>query len=64
MLTKTVYAESALCSGYTDYFALSSDTPPTEGVAENSLLLCLDEKKFYYFTDGAWLELGTAPDLI
>lgn len=61
MLTKTVYAESSFCSGYTDYCCLSSDTPPTEGVEENSLLLFLDTGVFYYFTDGEWVELGTAP---
>ena len=61
MLTKTVYAESSFCSGYTDYCCLSSDTPPTDGVAENSLLLLLDTKEFYYFTNGEWVELGTAP---
>ena len=61
MITKTVFAESSFCSGYTDYCALSSDTAPTEGVAENSLLLLLDTKKFYYFNDGEWVEPGTAP---
>lgn len=61
MITKTVYAESSFCSGYTDYCALSSDDQPTEGIAENSLLLLLDTGEFYYFTDGEWVKVGTAP---
>ena len=61
MVTKTVYAESSFCSGYTDYCALSNDDQPTEGIAENSLLLLLDTGEFYYFTGGEWVKVGTAP---
>lgn len=63
MLTKTVYAESALCSGFVDYCCQSVDDKPTDAPV-NSLLLELDTKKFYYFagTDG-WVEFGTAPEI-
>ena len=61
MVTKTVFAESSFCSGYTDYCCLSSDDKPTDA-PENSLLLELDSLLFYYFTDGDWIEIGNAPD--
>ena len=35
----------------------SSDSKPTN-VEENSLFLELDTNKLYYFSDGAWTELG------
>lgn len=60
MVTKTVFAESSFCSGYTDYCCQSTDDKPTDA-SVNSLLLELDTKKFYYFNDGEWVELGTAP---
>lgn len=44
-----------------DYCGLSTDTKPTAGVGENSRFLELDTKDIYYFSGGAWYELGTAP---
>ena len=44
--------------GDTCYQGMSDDIKPTEGVPENALFLELDTKKFYYFSEGEWSEVG------
>ena len=45
---------------YNEYMGLSTDDKP-ETAPENSLFLELDTNTFYYFTNGQWVEIGTAP---
>lgn len=45
---------------YNEYMGLSTDDKP-ETAPENSLFLELDTNTFYYFADGQWVELGSAP---
>lgn len=44
--------------GDTCYQGLSDDVKPTEDVPENSLFFEFDTKKFYYFSEGEWSEVG------
>ena len=41
-----------------DFMGLSTDTKPTEGIAENSLFLELDTGDSYYYTGSAWAKVG------
>lgn len=45
---------------YNEYMGLSDDNKP-ETAPENSLFLELDTNTFYYFANGQWVEIGTAP---
>ena len=40
------------------FVGLSTDTPPAEGIAVNSLFLELDSGKMYYFDGEDWQEVG------
>jgi hypothetical protein len=40
------------------FAGLSTDTKPTEGIAENSLFLELDTGDIYYFTGATWAKVG------
>lgn len=41
-----------------EFAGLSTDTPPVEGIAVNSLFLELDSGKMYYFDGSDWQEVG------
>lgn len=58
MITKTV---SRFNDFEEQYMCLSSDDKPTEGVAENALLLELDTGDFYYFANDGWSVVGESP---
>ena len=50
MITKNRYD----LEGDTVFQGLSSDTKPTEHVAENSVFLELDTGTLYYYSNGSW----------
>lgn len=56
--TATAFSEDGIIVDTYDYFCLSTDEKPTDGVAVNSLLLELDTFKFYFFDGEAWQEPG------
>lgn len=43
-----------------DYRGLSTDEKPTDA-GENAWFYEQDTKSWYYFTDGAWVAMGSAP---
>ena len=41
-----------------NFFGLSTDTKPTNGVGVNALFYELDTKDLYYFNGSAWVKVG------
>lgn len=52
----TIHTERPM--GYREYYGLSTDDKPTEGVTVNSLFFELDTGNFNYFDGSDWAKVG------